>query len=268
MDNAEHETTQRTVEEEVCRLLGTARLAAFQPKDQDAAKTLEAYRWQLRLEQALLKPISITEVLLRNALDESIRQWWQHQGLPGDWLDDNPDQDVPEPLCSFLRAKSWRGRAATNLKAHKSREQINHDDVIAHMMLGTWRNMIGNPASISRTPPTDSEKRQSWNSMREADEHCAALWAEILHNAFPNMPSKRQRNGMSSRGYIGSKLTVMASLRNRVCHWDSLIRVNVQARYEDMMNITRSISTSGAQWMQDNTDEELSNVLEARPDWL
>ena len=268
MDNTRMGIPYRPAEEDVCRMLGSARLTAFRPENGDAAKTLDAYRWQMRLEQALLKPIGITEVFLRNALDESICRWWQSQGLPGDWLDGNPGLDVPEPLQSFMRVRSWRGRATTNLKTHKTKEQISHDDVIAHMMLGTWRNMIGNPASISRTPPGDDEKRRSWSSMRESDERCAALWAEILHDAFPNMPSKRQRNGMSPRGYVGSKLTVIASLRNRVCHWDNLLHVNVPARYEDMKSIVLAINASCAQWMGDTVDDELFSVLDDRPEWL
>ena len=268
MDDTINAATIRLSEEEAFRLFGKARLMAFYAESNDLDQALGAYAWEMHLRQSLLKPIGITEVFLRNAMDNAIRHWWNGHQLPGDWLDATIDFEIPEPIASFRKVNAWRGRAATNLKGCKTKEQISHDDIIAHMMLGTWRNMIGNPASVSPEPPDDAEKRQSWRGLRKSDAKCAALWKEITHAAFPNMPTKSGRGRMSPRAYIGSKLAVMSALRNRVCHWDNLIHVNVAARYADMQSIVAAISLPGVEWLREQTEADFMEVLSRRPAWL
>ena len=257
--------TGQISDESMRRLFGTSRLSSFYDAGGNRERALEAYAWQLGLGQALLKPIGIGEVFLRNTMDDAICQWWQEQHLPGDWLDIGNEEVIPEPLHSFSHVSQWRSRAAKNLKSHKTRTQIDHDDVIAHTMLGTWRNMIGNPTVINIRPPDDEQRRRSWSSLRIADTRCAALWREIIRHAFPNMPTKRGRDGLSPRAYIGSKVASMSSLRNRVCHWDNLMHVNVSARYADMLSVVAAIDTTGYAWMKTQTQDEVTQILSERP---
>ncbi|BDR53257.1 hypothetical protein KIM372_11640 [Bombiscardovia nodaiensis] len=248
--------------DEAFRLFGRARLQVFLRKENNLQKALQAYSRQLHLGQVLLKPIGITEVFIRNAVDTSICEWWKTQQLPGDWLDDWGNVSVPGTLPSFCHIPSWRRRAAANCQSHRFQGELSHDDVLAHMMLGTWRNMIGNPLGISAKAPADPQQLDSWKSQCKTDRACAHLWKEILSEAFPNIPTKSGRRGLSPRAYIGASISSMAGLRNRVCHWDSLFEVNVEARYRDMTNIVGAISVAGLQWMLAQTQEEILQVLQ------
>lgn len=73
---------------------------------------------------------------------------------------------------------------------------------------------------------------------------------------------------MSPHGYIGAKVSATNALRNRICHWDNLLTVNVAARYHDMLAIVGTISSSGLVRMREQTEHEMADIIAARPIWL
>ncbi len=211
-----------------------------------------------------MKPLSITEVVLRNAIDCALSDWWRSQGHDGAWTDASAFGCEPS-LDVLVHRESWRRRAQQNVAGRP----VTHDDIIANTSFGTWRNFFGNPSAISANPPADANKLNSWHALKRQDIRCAALWKEVLQNAFPNLPkTKRLRGKQSPRGYVGSRITRIASLRNRVCHWDSLLGVQVPNRYRDMWELLDAIDPHVSMWLDEQCDWELMDVLMDRPEWL
>lgn len=237
-----------------------SRVASFREKCANDRSSLKAYEWSLTLGQALLKPIGITEIAVRNALDRELCAWWKAQGYNGTWLEaDSPESSVPL-LAPFVHAREWRKRAHSN--KHGDRE-MTHDDVIAHTSLGTWRNMIGNPASLSFEAPPGRRQRDSWLTAKKQDALCAELWKLATRNSFPHIPeTKRLRMGLSPRAYIGARLTRISGLRNRVCHWDNLLTENIPTRYDDMKRVVSAIDEDLGNWLCGQCDEEMFSLIE------
>lgn len=245
-------------------LLSESRMTSYRttrPNDKDA---LEAYEWSLDLGQALLKPIGIVEVAVRNMLDKTISAWWGECGYPGTWIDAKDTGGKSEILQPFVHASEWRKRAQSNKPDADA--DVTHDDIIAHTSLGTWRNMIGNPAAISTVAPKESKKAQSWHAARQQDVRCAELWKQVTSNAFPFIPeTKRLRRGLSPRGYIGARLTRVSYLRNRVCHWDNLMTTNIGARYDDMEELARAIDPDLYAWLREKCSDQIKECVASKP---
>lgn len=240
------------------------RTAPFRAICESDAGALAAYEWSLDLGQALLKPIGIMEVAVRNAVDGALFRWWNDQGYGGTWIDVRSEEAPVSFLSPFVHASEWRSRARSS--KHGCEKEVTHDDVIAHTSLGTWRNMIGNPAAISSIPPAEPERRASWEAARRQDVLCAELWRHAIRDAFPSIPeTKKLRLGLSPRAYIGARLTRISFLRNRVCHWDNLLAVDIPGRYDDIKRLTRAVDPCLSEWLCGQCDEEITDLLVRKP---
>lgn len=60
----------------------------------------------------------------------------------------------------------------------------------------------------------------------------------------------------------------MRSLRNRVCHRDNLRLVNVKGRYQDALELIRSVSLPAYEWAREIFDAEIADCLLRRPEFL
>lgn len=243
--------------------LGKARIDSLMAS-QCAFDPLELYLWELSLRQALIKPLALVEVILRNALDRALSEWWDAQGFVGRWTNQSESETL---LTPFLAVPEWKRRARADQMGN--RQVITHDDIIAHAPFGAWRNMIGNPVSVSKAQRrVDSEARfKSWEGMRVRDAACASLWRASLASAFPAIPSTKSARGkMSPRAYIGTRLSRISALRNRVCHCDNLLRINVDRRYQDMLEIVQSIDPALGAWFDDQCRDGILRVQNARAD--
>lgn len=250
---------------DIALCLGEQRMVALCDNSNDFRSSINAFEWEMEARKALLAPIGITETALRNAIDQSICAWWNDEGLPGTWTD-TPLAPKAEFLSSFVHASSWKKRAEANLKHRRS---ATHSDLIAHTSFGTWKNMIGNPASHRHHPLKDKKRYDSWIAAQERETECAELWKKVVAGAFPNIPrGKSARGKLSPRAYIGTRISRIASLRNRVCHWDSLTKVDIEMRYKDMREIVSAINPKAELWMNGLCEKEIVKTIESKPTWL
>ena len=256
--------------ENIFKVIGASRLNRLLLQSDTAEDALAAYEWELELGQALLKPIGITEVAVRNAIDLAICEWWRELGLAGSWTDSQHSPAGAEPLQPFLHVEDWKRRARQNIHNSSNKPRaITHDDIIAHTSLGTWKNIVGNPAAIKPKPPKDFKKRQSWFALKRRDEQCAILWKTTISDAFPFIPAtKGDRDRKSPRGYIGSCLSHIAFLRNRVCHWDNLLNVDVDLSYLEMQRVVGSIDHDTLVWMDSICKNDIAALANSRPSWI
>ena len=74
-------------------------------------RALDLYRWNSELSSSFWPLISVTEVSLRNAVDESLGQWCQNNGGHRDWLlyIDQAPLDLKDEFGG--KARTFRGRA-------------------------------------------------------------------------------------------------------------------------------------------------------------
>lgn len=242
--------------EKLYRYLGEERLKSSIRVNASHEDVLEQYRRELQLRQILIKPITLVEVILRNSIDIALSAWWENAGLGGTWTDSPAEEKTLSP---FLHTSEWRKRASSNKSS--CADAITHSDLIAHASFGSWRNMIGNPASRSLRKPEDatSSMMSDWRKACAQDARCATLWKTALYAAFPNIPeTKKGRGGLSPRAYIGIRLTRISALRNRVCHCDNLAKVNVQARYDDMLQVVDAIDLDLGRWLRAECSDEIA----------
>lgn len=215
------------------------------------------------MNQSLTKPIGITEVFLRNAIDESISIWWDERGHSPSWTDKSAEGQEPI-LDALVHRDGWRKRAKGNVKGRG----VSHDDIIAHTSFSTWRNLIGNPSALAVHEPDDRERRDSWRAAKRRDEQCALLWKTVLCTAFPNIPKKKERKGQSPRGYVGSRILHVSYLRNRACHWDSLLNIDALKSYQEMLDLIACIDLQAAGWLEEQCGSGVRSVVARRPQWL
>ena len=116
--------------------------------DMDLA--LRLYLWNLDLAAALHTCLSVTEVLLRNAMDAELRRWNATQvrregGLfPEEWT-----LEPARPLNSLTttaRKRAWdnavTARAARPRVHPRSFAPITHDDVLAQLTFGVFTRLL------------------------------------------------------------------------------------------------------------------------------
>lgn len=235
------------------RLLGPARVLALCGGRYDEDRFIRAYRWQLDLRQALLGPLEVTEVILRNALDRALALWWASLGQPGFWTDGG-EAFENSVFGKLIHLEEWRRHARKNLDT----DDVTHDDIIATAMLGSWRNLIGNPV---RQPLDPAGLRR--------DGQCATAWGLAIKCAFPLIPETRDlRDGQSPRGYVGIRLARIGRMRNRVCHCEDLAKVNVEGRMRDIGELLHTIDDRAPALLWRLCGDCALAIAAARPSWL
>ncbi|UJW34334.1 hypothetical protein L3Q67_11520 [Saccharothrix sp. AJ9571] len=122
----------------------------------DKAKALELYEWGSRTSSAAFEVVGHLEVLLRNALDRSLRRHFREdqRGIPWFLLPTPGGEHVAEAVATVRERLRPLGQ--------ESRHQI-----IAGLSFGFWSGLLG----------TRYEE----------------LWRDCLHRAFPNSSGKRKQ---------------------------------------------------------------------------
>lgn len=220
---------------DVIESLHRSRLEPYlQAAGQDEKHALNLYRWNLQLTSAFQELLSVTEVVLRNAIDRELQRWNAAQTniSPGSsWLLDEP----AAPLRSLSAGK--RNEANRNARAAQTRrdtthwrhgQAVSHDDVLAQVMFGMWKDLL--PNHIANAGPTTE------NSNRER------LWREALIHAFPH-----QSDPYGETTFW--RVYRLHGLRNRVSHMETLLDVDAAERSRDAFNLVHSISPSAHNWL-------------------
>ena len=74
-------------DQDILKRIGTDRMHPYLIEMQNnPGRALDLYRWNTELSSSFWPLISVTEVSLRNALDERLGQWCQNNGGHRDWL--------------------------------------------------------------------------------------------------------------------------------------------------------------------------------------
>lgn len=207
----------------------------------DNEKALQLYLWNLQLGSAFHSSLSIFEVVLRNAIDEKLREWNANQiNLLGqyhspDWL-----KDPAKPLNSLTKnardqatqhaAKARTARASDHPRKD---EDISHDDILAQLSFGAFVRLL----------PAFDETEKTYRARH-------VLWEESLSSIFISDTEELKLIQVD-------RISRIHSLRNRVAHLEPLLGVNVRARHRDMIRVIGALEPEIQGWFSG-----VSNVME------
>ncbi|WP_234713319.1 hypothetical protein [Mycobacteroides abscessus] len=133
---------------EVLKHLHRARLSHYRGAGGSDADALALYEWNIELTSALQELLGIAEVAVRHAIDVELRSWSVTHCGTEEWIDHVsalPYLSVAE-VFSTTRHRLY-GAADLSQKervhGHPRRGHApNHDDLVAHIMFGTWARML------------------------------------------------------------------------------------------------------------------------------
>lgn len=233
---------------QVVDALSDARMAPYLERCAGNQKrALQLYQWHGELTASVQTVLGNTEVILRNAIDARL-QTWNTANLPGatSWLLDEPA--APLRSLSAAKRKDALRRAKKQATArpadHRRYNQpVSHDDVLAQIMFGMWRDLLPN-----HLPDANPETRENHNRMR--------LWDEALRNAFPNA---KDPDGQLTFWRVAH----LHRLRNRVSHVEPLLDMDVRAHIQEAFDLVTSINPTVAQWLTGTS--QVSAVLRRKP---
>ncbi|MBM9467985.1 hypothetical protein [Nakamurella leprariae] len=173
------------------------------------AVALELYEWNARVSAALLVPLHVCEVVLRNAISAAIEQQYGHR-----WpWSDGFHRSLPSPRTSYkpgvdlVRARD--GMPTTG-------------KVIPELKFVFWQSMM-----------TSRHDKRIWNRELRA----------VFPNVDPNQAIAAIRSGMYG------DLETLRLLRNRIAHHEPVFTRNLTVDLETIVRLIGSVSIPTADWL-------------------
>jgi hypothetical protein len=159
--------------------------------DHDLQHSLRLYSWNIELTSAFLGPLSLLEVVLRNAMHDALRS-----GRQADWWNTK--------LVRLAPREASMVKEVLDKLAYAGNPNPTSDDVIGASSFGLWTGLLD--VGIARDPFYDYE---------------TAIWRPRLERAFPN-------KGQLTRGAIHRQLNRVRKFRNRVMHNEPIFNAGFQ----------------------------------------
>lgn len=245
---------------EVLKHVHASRLAPYRAVaggDDEAALAL--YEWNIELAGALQGPLGIAEVAVRHAIDTRLGEWSDQHTGSREWV--NHVAAIPylseRGVFSTTHRKLYKAadesRRARSVSHPRRGNAITHDDLVAHVMFGTWARLLPEKYDSRWVDRNGNPVQDLANLQARRD-----LWRRCLIAGFPNVTQ-------DPRGYgTGNKVRDLRRLRNRVSHMDSLLRVDVRGLHDRvLLPLLNSISHELRDWVKDRS--RVHEVLARRP---
>lgn len=223
-----------SVREQVVAALSPARMGPYLERCSGNVKQgLELYRWHSDLTAAVQSVLGVTEVIVRNAMDQRLQEWNNSQlGYSTSWLLETPA--TPLRSLSADKRKDALRRARSQAQARPAShwrygQPVSHDDVLAQIMFGMWKDLLPN-----HDPHANPNKITNLNRRR--------MWNETLREAFPHVDDPD--------GHLTYwRVAHLHRLRNRVSHMEPLFDVNIKHSIREAFDLIASINPNVAQWV-------------------
>lgn len=184
--------------------------------DLDAA--LRLYDWNITASSSVLGLVSMVEVAVRNAMDQSLTRWSDHKNAGASWFDLVPLDTRGRSDLTLARQRATRGQ----------RSEI-HGKVVAELMFGFWRYLV-------------------------APRYLTSLWVPELHTAFPDghpdLATRRQQ--------VHGHLERINFVRNRAAHHEPIHRRDLTRDVSSALALVGWISPDLRLWVAANETVSLS----------
>lgn len=123
--------------------------------DLDAAILL--YEWNCAISAALFEVLGDVEVIVRNALHDSLTSWHAHGSFAGEWYDNEHGLLAPQAVVYITAAR---------IRLEKRRKPISPGAVVAELNFGFWRFLL-------------------------TKKYASTLWSVVGKTAFPALDHGR-----------------------------------------------------------------------------
>jgi len=173
---------------------------------------LGLYAWNAQVSGALLKPLHICEVVIRNATSEALAavygdKWPWAVGF---------ERSLKNPVQGYSPRKDLQ--RARN-------KQSTTGKVIPELKFAFWQRLF----------------------TRRFD---GRLWEPYIMSVFPNLPSEWDVS--RSRSNIYNELEYIRKLRNRIAHHEPIFTRNLEDDFQKISLLIEHRCSKTSQWMQDN----------------
>lgn len=195
--------------------------------ENDTVKGLKLYEWNLRLSSALMVPIAIAEVALRNAVDTALTSLY---GTDWPW-DPGFIKELPNPPgIRFNPRRELIGTATRHVASKRSGK------VVADLKFVWWEKIL-------------------------RARHEGTIWNHKFHEVFPNAPSGLPLS--ASREILRSSVEDVREVRNRIAHHEPIIMRNVTEDLKQLRRIAGFVSPDIEEWLC--TIENVTELAAERP---
>ncbi len=199
-------------------------------------QALSLYQWNIRLSGSVYEALHVFEVCLRNSMDREIAAWNASQAPDGERLDAREWLLRPAPLLARLvrpsEIEKARARAARAIR--QQGRELQHDDLLAQLSLGTWRFLL---------PDRDPGRR--------------LLWDEAIHRGFPHLTAEPRS--------LDQSVDHVYRLRNRVAHLEPLLdTASLKRRLKEMAFVLDAIDPYVSEWF--TSQQRVSESIAVRPE--
>ncbi|MCG4262035.1 hypothetical protein K6W36_15870 [Acetobacter senegalensis] len=193
-------------------VISAPRFATYlQAMGNDREKALALYEWNLNVSSALIIPLQVCEVAVRNGIAEAIEHV---HGANWPW-NNGFIRSLPRPKgrARYNPAIDLQARAAILPTTGK---------IIAELKFAFWENIF--------TAGQDSR-----------------IWNTHLRNCFPGAPSGQTIPQLRAAAY--ADLQIIRRLRNRIAHHEPIFTRNIADDYQRIHDMIAWRSQVAAAWM-------------------
>ena len=175
---------------------------------------------------ACLPMLSQTEILLRNALDEQLKEYF-----------DEATRGIPWFLQKSCQLKQQEQDAISSAREIMVREKKteSRDQIIANLTFGFWVRILG--------------------------VNYEDLWRRALHRAFTDPSTGRP----PSAKHIRSLVNDVRQFRNRIAHHDYAQDYDLPMLMSRVKELTKLISPQFSAWITENYQETWDSQWRERP---
>ena len=191
--------------------LGTYEAASGAQGDEDLA-ALDLYAWNASISAALLAPLHLCEVVVRNGIAEALETVYGN-GWP--WSS-GFERSLPDPL------RDWSPRKEL---VSVSRRFRTMGKVIPELKFVFWQKLL-------------------------TVRHDVRLWIPHLRQVFPNLDPTIPVSDL--REAFHNDLEAIRLLRNRIAHHEPIFTKNLAGEYQRVIRLVEGRCLVTAGWMQTN----------------
>lgn len=192
----------------------------------DISLALDLYAWNTRMAAACLPMLSQTEILLRNALDEQLKEYFDEamRGIP--WF--------LQKSCQLKQKEQDAISSAREIMVREKKTE-SRDQIIANLTFGFWVRILG--------------------------VNYEDLWRRALHRAFTDPSTGRP----PSAKHIRSLVNDVRQFRNRIAHHDYAQDYDLPMLMSRVNELTKLISPQFSAWITENYQETWDSQWRGRP---
>lgn len=190
-----------------------------------SVQAVELYNWNAAVSAALMHPLHIAEVVVRNGIAEALTD-----AYGPDWPWSNSfEQSLPDPTSTYSAQKDLiRTRGPYTASKHTSK-------VIPELRFVFWQNMF-------------------------TKRHDGRVWEKHLASTFPGLPTDTVKK---NRALLHTELESIRKLRNRIAHHEPIIARNLNGDFQKIIDVISFRCTRMGTWAVANTNAY--RLINSRP---